>query len=72
MKFLGVYYWYVKMQRCGCVEHGLEYIKLFVQKYIEDLAACSGTPLVRDGPLGAPEFGENRLLYWWIYISIQV
>ena len=34
MKFLGVYYWYVKMPRCGCVEHGLEYFSFYVQKHI--------------------------------------
>ena len=30
MKSLGVYYRYVKMPRCGCMEHGLEYITFFV------------------------------------------
>ena len=28
MKYLGVTFWYVKMPRGGCMEHGLEYIKL--------------------------------------------
>ena len=31
-EILGVYYWYVKMPRCGCVEHGLEYIMFHVQQ----------------------------------------
>ena len=31
MKSLGVYYWYVKMPPCGCVEHGLEYITFYVE-----------------------------------------
>ena len=44
MKYLGVYYWYVKMARCGCVMHGLEYIFFYVQKYKTRLAACSGPP----------------------------
>ena len=56
MKSLGVCYWYVKMSRCGCVEHGLENITVYVQGYITHLAACSGRLLVRDGPLGVPEF----------------
>ena len=61
MKSLGVYYWYVKMPRCGCVDHGPDYIMYYVQKHIVYLAACSGPPLVHDGPLGAP-FSETRLL----------
>ena len=31
MKSFGVYYWYVKMPRCGCVQHGSEYITFYVQ-----------------------------------------
>ena len=38
------------------MEHGLEYTTLYVKKYITHLVACSGRPLVRDGPLGAPAF----------------
>ena len=30
-KSLKVCYWYVKIPWCGCVEHGLEYIKFYVQ-----------------------------------------
>ena len=45
-----------KMLRCGCVEQGLEYITFYVQEYIAHLAACSGHPLVRNGPLGVPTF----------------
>ena len=59
MKSLGVYYWDVKMLRCGYVEHGLEYLSFYVQKHIAHLAACSGTPLVRNGP---PAF--LKLAYW--------
>ena len=36
------------MPRCGCVEHGLEYITLYVQKHRAHLADCSGSTLVRD------------------------
>ena len=42
MESLGVYYWYVKMLRCGYVEHGLEYFSFYLQKHIVHLAACSG------------------------------
>ena len=56
MKSLGVYYWYVKMPRCGCVEHGLQYITFYAQQHIAHLAACTGPLLVRKEPLGAPAF----------------
>ena len=36
------YYWYVNMPRCGCVEHGLEFLSFYVQKHKAHLAACSG------------------------------
>ena len=39
MKYLGLCYWYVKMPRCGCTEHGLEYITFYVHKYIIPLVA---------------------------------
>ena len=66
MKSLGVGYWYVKMSRCGCVEHGLEYITFDVQKHIAPLVVYSGPPLVREGPLGAPAF--VRLAYYSGYM----
>ena len=44
MESLGVYYWYVKMPCCGCVEHELEYFLFYVQKHTAHLAACSGPP----------------------------
>ena len=56
MESMGVHYWYVKMALGGCVEHWLEYITFYVQKYIAHLVACSGHPLVCDRPLGAPAF----------------
>ena len=56
MKSLGIYYRYVKMPQCGCVEPGLEYIMFYVQKHIAHLVACSGSPLVHYGPLGVPVF----------------
>ena len=45
MKPLGVCYWYVKVSRCGCVEHGLEYITFHVQNYIVHLAALFWSPV---------------------------
>ena len=56
MKFLGAYFWYVKMPWRGCVERRLKHITFYIQKYIAHLVACSGPPLVRDGSLGAPAF----------------
>ena len=38
------------------MEHGLEYITIYVQKHMASLAVCSGLQLVRDEPLGAPAF----------------
>ena len=55
-KLLGVYFCYVKMPQCGCLEHGLEYILFYVQKHIRQFAACSRSPLVRDWLLGVPAF----------------
>ena len=62
MKYLGSYHWYVKMSRCGCVVHRWWYITFYVQRHIAYLVACSGSPLVRDGPLGAPAF--VNFAYW--------
>ena len=73
MKSLGVYYGYVKMAHCGCVEHGLEYITFYVQKHIAHLVACSGPQLVCDRPLGAPTFVKVaywKLVYKW-YINLS-
>ena len=38
------------------MEHGLNYITLYVQKHIASLAMCYNPSLVRDKPLGAPIF----------------
>ena len=56
MKSFGVYYWYVKMPWRGCVEHGLEYIEFYLQKFIANLTVCSGPQRVWDGSLEAPAF----------------
>ena len=52
IKSLGVYYWYVKMPRCRCVEHGLEYFFVLCSKTYSTL----GSVVLDDGPLGAPAF----------------
>ena len=73
MKSLGVYYWYVKMPQCGCVEHGLEYITFYVEKHIEYKAACSGPLLVRNGPLEASAFVKLAQLVvtlWWVRTAV--
>ena len=44
MKSLRLCYWYVKMPRYGCVEHGLEYITVYVQKHIAPLVALFCLP----------------------------
>ena len=44
MESLGVYYWYVKMPRRGCVEHGLEYITFYVKKNIVHFGGLFWTP----------------------------
>ena len=64
------------MPWCGCVEHGLEYITFFMLKNnTTHLAVCSGSPLVRDGPLGAsafvrfaycPHMNATGPLWWWV------
>ena len=56
MKSFGVYYCFVKMSRCGFMEHGLDYFSFYVQKHLAHLAACSGPPLVPDELLGVPVF----------------
>ena len=56
MKSLGLDYWYIKMTRCNCEEHGLEYITFYVQIHVAHIAACPEPPLVHDGPLEAPAF----------------
>ena len=44
MKSLGLYHWYVKMPRLGCVEPGLDYFSFHFQKHITYLTTCSGQP----------------------------
>ena len=70
MKYLWVYYWYVKMPWCGCVEHGLKCITFYVKKYTQHLAGTSGPPLLCDGPLGAPAFVKIAycIMYIWRFI----
>ena len=62
MKYLGVYYRYVKMPRCGYLEHGLKYNVLCSKPY-SPVSACSGHALVGDRPLEAPAF--VKLAYWF-------
>ena len=61
-KSLGVYYWYVKIPRCGYIEHGLKDVAFYVQKHIEPWAVCYTPLLVLYMPLGAHTF--VKLIYW--------
>ena len=61
MKSLGVYDWYIKMPRCGNVEHGLEYFTSDVQKHIAHLAACSGSTAGSRQAAGGACISETRL-----------
>ena len=72
MKSLGVYYWYVKVPRCRCVEHGFEYITFYVQKHIANLAACSGPLLVCDGLLGASAFVKLTYCSSFYYVKYSI
>ena len=62
MKFMGVYYWYVKIPQCRYIEHGLKDIAFYVQNHIALRAICFNFQLVHDKPLGVPAF--VRLVYW--------
>ena len=62
LKILGVYYWYIKMPRCGCVEHGLEYFSFYIQKHIAHLAACSGPHAGLRPAAGGARISEISLL----------
>ena len=61
MESLGIYYWYVKMPRCGYVEHGLEYFSFYVQNHIAHLAACSGLPAGSQRDAMGAHISETRL-----------
>ena len=69
MKSLEVYYWYVKVPRCGHVEHGLEYFSFYVQKHIAHLAACSGTPAGSRRAAMGTRISETRLLFILINLA---
>ena len=73
MKSLGEYYRYVKMPRCGYVEHGLEYFSFYVQKQKAHLAACSGTPAGLRRAARGTSISETRLFsYDWTMSSMGV
>ena len=62
LKSLGVYYWYVKMARCGYVGHGLEYLSFYVQKHIVHMVACSAPPAGSRRAARGARISETRLL----------
>ena len=52
------------------MEHGLEYIAFYVQKYIAHLGPCSDSPMVCDGTIGAPAF--VKLAYYQKMIKSNI
>ena len=62
------------------MEHALEYITFYVQKYIAHLVVYFGPPLFCDGQLGAPEFvkiahwreteGSASVGYWVSHVTL--
>ena len=68
MKSLGVCYWYVTIQQCRYMKHGLKYIMFYAQKDMTPLTACSGPLLVHDKLLGATAF--VRLTYWYFHTDL--
>ena len=58
MKSLVVYHRYVKMPRCRCEKHGLEYITFYVQKHIANL----WNSLIMD--LYDPIYGSPSFVLW--------
>ena len=63
MKPLGEYFWYVKMPRCGYVEHRLENFSFYVQKQKAHLAACSGPPAGSRRAARGTRISESRIYY---------
>ena len=58
MESLGVYYWFVKMSRCGCVEH-----------HVAPLAGCPDPLLFFKNAARGTGICENCLLYIRFQIS---
>ena len=78
MKSLWVYYWYVKMPRCGCME-GLEYITFYVNIYIyiyiyiyrereRILSLLFWTPAGSRWVASGARICENRFLFFMKYV----
>ena len=55
-KSIGAYYWYVKKQQSGYMEHGLKDIAFYVKKHLAPRAVCYDFPLVRDKTLWPPAY----------------
>ena len=62
MKFLGTYYWYVKMPRCWCVENRLEYITFYVKNIYITLGGRFWTPTGSRRVIRGRRICGNRLL----------
>ena len=55
-KFLGLYYWYVKIAQNSYMEQGLKYITLYDQEHIAPLTICYSLQIIRDKSIGAPVY----------------
>ena len=51
------------------MEHGLEYITLYVKKYIAHLGICSVSPLVWRRVDRGTRIGETGLLHNYVYVG---
>ena len=67
MKYLRVYYWYLKTPQCEYMEHGWKHINCYVQKHIVPQPVCYNPPLVHDKSLGASSF-----VRWDYYMIARV
>ena len=68
MKSVGVFYWYVKMPWCWCVEYGFEKITFYVQEYIAHVLFCTLAASRRAARTRGARICEKRLFHKY-YIS---
>ena len=61
MKSLGLYYWYVKMSRCGCVEHGLKTIKNYIVYFRSFAKRAFKLPMVNQNEYVIRKSGQNDI-----------
>ena len=64
MKYVGAYYWYVKIPQCRYMENGLKDIAFYAQKHITPNRVCHNFPLVHNRPPRDALICETSLLSW--------